>query len=187
MFDLQPKQYRLAALAVLVLGAVWIGIGAILPGSSSQPGIRAPQAGFIAPEFELASLDGGTYRLADLRGQAVLVNVWASWCIPCRTEMPDMQLIYEQYREQGFTILAVNATNQDSIADAQTFVNENGLTFPILLDIDGEVGRLYQVSALPSSYFIYPDGTIAEVVIGGPMSEALLRTRVENLLGEVAP
>lgn len=96
-----------------------------------------------------------------------------------------MQTVYEDYASQGFTILAVNATNQDSQAKAAEFVSEHQLTFPILLDIDGQVSRLYQVSALPSSFFILPDGTIQEVVIGGPMAEALLRTRIENLLAEV--
>jgi cytochrome c biogenesis protein CcmG/thiol:disulfide interchange protein DsbE len=182
---LPPKTYRLASIAVLILGAVWIGISTTLPGGTSNPGIPAPQAKFLAPEFTLSSLDGQTISLAGMRGQAVLLNIWASWCLPCRAEMPAMQAMYEEYASQGFTILAVNATSQDSQADAAAFVSELGLTFPILLDIDGQVGELYQVSALPSSFFILPDGNIQEVVIGGPMSEALLRTRIENLLSEV--
>ena len=99
--------------------------------------------------------------------------------------MPAMQAMYEEYSEKGFTILAVNSTIQDSQSAAAAFVAEHNLTFPILLDVDGEVSRLYQVSALPSSFFVLPDGTIQEVVIGGPMAEALLRTRIESLLKEV--
>lgn len=181
-----PQQtFRLVSITILALSALWIGISANLPGGTSNPGIPAPQVGFLAPEFTLTSLDGQTIALADLRGQAVLLNIWASWCLPCRAEMPAMQEVYQEYASQGFTILAVNATSQDSQADAAAFAAEYGLTFPILLDIDGQVGELYQVSALPSSFFILPDGTIQEVVIGGPMSEALLRTRIENLLSEV--
>ena len=183
--NLSPKIFRLASVAILALSAFWIGISASLPGGTASPGIPAPQTGFLAPEFTLTSLQGETISLADLRGQAVLVNIWASWCGPCRSEMPAMQTIYQEYTSQGFTILAVNATNQDSQAEAANFANEYNLTFPILMDTDGRVGELYQVSALPSSFFIRPDGTIQEVVIGGPMAEALLRTRVETLLQEV--
>lgn len=93
-----------------------------------------------------------------------------------------MQRVYEEYKDQGFTILAVNATQQDSQAAALQFAIEKGLTFPILFDLDGSVARNYQMSALPSSFFILPDGTINEVIIGGPMAEALLRVRVEQLL-----
>jgi len=185
MIYLPHKTFRVVSISVLILSALWIGISANLPGGTTQPGIPAPQAGFLAPEFTLTSLDGQTIALADLRGQAVLVNIWASWCLPCRSEMPAMQTIYQEYADQGFTILAVNATNQDSQSKAAEFVAEHNLTFPILLDLDGQVGELYQVSALPSSFFVLPDGTIQEVVIGGPMAEALLRTRVENLLSGV--
>jgi peroxiredoxin len=185
MDNLPSNTFRITAIIILVLGALWIGISANLPGGTSNPGIPAPQAGFLAPEFTLPTLEGDTVALADLRGQAVLVNIWASWCAPCRLEMPAMQTIYQEYADQGFTILAVNATSQDSQSQAAAFVAEHNLTFPILLDLDGQVGRLYQVSAMPSSFFVLPDGSIQEVVIGGPMAEALLRTRVENLLTEV--
>ena len=185
MDQLSPQKFRVIAAAMLIGGMIWIGISATLPGGTENPGIPAPQAGFLAPEFTLTTLEGETIYLAELRGKAVLVNIWASWCIPCRSEMPAMQAIYEEYAGRGFTILAVNATNQDSRSEAADFVREYELTFPILLDLDGTVGQLYQVSALPSSFFIRPDGTIQEVVIGGPMAEALLRTRIEKLLAEV--
>lgn len=184
MSSLTDKQFVQVAIAVLVVGAVWIGISAGLPGGTANPGIPAPQAGFQAPDFTLNTLDGAAITLSELHGQAVLVNVWASWCVPCRTEMPAMQAIYDEYASQGFTILAINATSQDSAANAADFINEYGFSFPILMDVDGEVSRLYQVSALPSSFFIRPNGQIEEVVIGGPMAEALLRTRVERLLQE---
>ena len=185
MDKLSPKQFRTVSLIVLVFSLVWISVSAFLPGGNDNPGIAAPQAGFLAPEISLNTLDGETISLAEMRGQAVLVNIWASWCIPCRTEMPAMQRMYEEYADQGFVILAVNATSQDSREDAAAFVRENHLTFPILLDVDGVVGKQYQVSALPSSFFVLPDGSIQEVVIGGPMAEALLRTRIEALLAEV--
>jgi cytochrome c biogenesis protein CcmG/thiol:disulfide interchange protein DsbE len=114
----------------------------------------------------------------------VLVNIWASWCPPCRAEMPAIERTYQDWRDQGFVVLAVNSTAQDKLADAQTFVTQNSLTFPIPLDESGQVTRLYRVSSLPTSFFIGKDGLIREVVIGGPMAEALLRSRVEQLLKE---
>lgn len=185
MINLPPKQFLLISATLLIIGAAWIGVSTQLPGGTETPGIPAPKAGFLAPDFTLDTLDGETVTLSELRGQAVIVNIWASWCLPCRAEMPALQTVYDEYTSQGLSLLAVNATSQDSIAAAAGFIDELGLDFPVLLDTDGEVGRLYQVSALPSTFFIYPDGTIAEVVIGGPMAEALLRTRVERLLEEV--
>jgi peroxiredoxin len=185
MESISLKQFRLTAGVVLVLGLVWIGISATLPGTASNSGIPAPQAGFLAPDFTLATLEGSNVSLSDFQGKGVLVNVWASWCGPCRAEMPAMQRTFEEYEEKGFTILAVNAAIQDNRADAEAFVEEMGLTFPILFDTDGYVYEQYQIRALPSSFFILPDGSIQEVVFGGPMAEALLKTRIENLLEEV--
>jgi cytochrome c biogenesis protein CcmG, thiol:disulfide interchange protein DsbE len=98
--------------------------------------------------------------------------------------MPAIEHTYRDYKDQGLVVLAINSTVQDQLTDAQAFVTANGLTFPILLDTSGEVTRLYKVSALPTSFFIDRDGLIHEVVIGGPMAEALLRSRVEQLLQE---
>ena len=184
---IQPDstRFRIVAIGLLVFGAVWMGISTRLPGGTNSPGIPAPKAGFLAPDFTLETLGGETITLSELQGQAVLVNVWASWCMPCRAEMPAMQAVYEEYREDGFVILAVHSTTQDSAANAIAFAEEYGLTFPILLDVEGVVSDHYQVTALPSSFFVRPDGTIEEVVFGGPMAEALLRTRVETILAEV--
>jgi len=156
--------WRIFSLVVLLLSAAWVWLSAAPDGATTGGMIPAPRASF------------------HLRGQAVLVNLWASWCTPCQAEMPAMQRVFEEYKDQGFTILAVNATQQDSQAAAIQFAAEKGLTFPILFDLDGSVARSYQMTALPSSFFILPDGTINEVIIGGPMAEALLQVRVEQLL-----
>ncbi len=179
------EKYRIPTyLFVLILGAVWTWLSAVPAGSTSAGEIPAPQEGFSAPDFSLRSLDGDTVTLSELRGQPVLINLWTSWCAPCRAEMPAMQRIHEKYRERGFVILAVNATNQDSPNSAAAFVAEHGLTFPILLDVDGSVSEHYHLRSLPTSFFVNSQGIIKEVVIGGPMSEALLQTRVDNLLAE---
>lgn len=95
-----------------------------------------------------------------------------------------MQQVYSDFGPDGFVILAVNSTHQDRLADVEGFVAERKLTFPILLDQDGQVSARYQVRSLPTSFFIDPNGIIQEVVIGGPMAEALLRTRAESLFEE---
>lgn len=166
----------------LLFGLVWIGLSADPSGSTTAGQIPAPQAGFLAPDFTLRALDGQTYHLAELRGQAIIVNLWATWCPPCRAEMPTLQKLYSEYQKEGLIVLAVNSTVQDQPAKIPDFVRQYGLTFPILLDEQGEVSRAYQLRSLPSSYFIDRDGRIREVVIGGPMSEALLRTRIEEIL-----
>ena len=185
MTNLTQTQFRIFTAAILILGAGWMAISAHLPGGTDTPGIPAPKAGFLAPDFTLETPQGDLITLSDLRGKAVVVNVWASWCGPCRAEMPDLEAVYREYGGDKLELLAVNATSQDNFSNALDFVEELGLTFPILIDEAGEVGRLYHVDALPSTFFIRPDGTIEEVVIGGPMAEALLRTRVESLLKEV--
>jgi cytochrome c biogenesis protein CcmG, thiol:disulfide interchange protein DsbE len=180
-----PKNYRFVIyLIILGVGALWVWVSTAPPGSTTAGEIPAPKESFLAPDFELATLNGETIRLNELRGQPVLINIWASWCAPCRAEMPAMQRVFEAYGDQGFTILAVNATNQDSPNQAADFVQQHQLTFPILMDISGQVSQAYQVHSLPTSFFVDSQGIIQEIVIGGPMSEALLRTRVENLLKE---
>lgn len=179
---MQQTQRRMVYLLVLTLGFAWIFISADRSGASTAGQIPAPQQGFLAPDFELKASGGETVKLSDLRGQAVLVNLWATWCPPCRIEMQSIEKVYREYKEQGFTVLGVNMTYQDDPSAVLSFVNEQGLTFPILLDETAGMANAYQLRSLPSSFFIRRDGVINEVVIGGPMSEALLRTRIEDIL-----
>ena len=176
------ERLPLTSIILLVTSAAWIAVTAAFTALPTGGEIQAPQSGFSAPDFTLLTPEDESITLSELRGKAVLVNLWASWCGPCRAEMPAMQRIYEEYKDAGLVILAVNATNQDSITNALSFYQEHQLTFPLLLDTTGEVSQMYQLRALPSSFFIGPDGVIEEVVIGGPMAEALLRVRVEQLL-----
>jgi len=179
---MNATQRRITYSIILILGLAWIVVSADRTGTSTAGKIPAPQQGFPAPDFELKTTEGEIIKLSDLRGQAVLVNLWATWCPPCRAEMPAIEKVYNEYRDEGFAVLAVNMTYQDTFSDIAPFVEEYGLTFPILLDETGEVGTAYQLRSLPSSFFIDRDGIIREVVIGGPMAEALLRTRVEEIL-----
>jgi cytochrome c biogenesis protein CcmG, thiol:disulfide interchange protein DsbE len=179
---MSPTPRRIFYALILLLGLAWIFVSADKLGASTAGKIPAPQQGFLAPDFELQTTSGETVRLSDLRGQAVLVNLWATWCPPCRAEMQSIEKVYNEYKDQGLIVLAVNMTYQDDSTKIAPFINAQGLTYPILLDPTGEVGHAYELRSLPSSFFIGRDGIIHEVVIGGPMAEALLRTRIEEIL-----
>jgi peroxiredoxin len=97
--------------------------------------------------------------------------------------MPAIQRMYHEFKSQGLEVLAVNATNQDSVGNAVDFAHQLGLSFPILLDNSGNVGRTYMINAFPTTFFLDEEGEIQEVIIGGPMSEALLKVRILQLLG----
>jgi cytochrome c biogenesis protein CcmG/thiol:disulfide interchange protein DsbE len=182
MKQIKPSNFIFLSIVLLLSGAAWIWVSRSPAGVTTQGEIQAPQTGFTAPDFTLETFDQESYTLSDLRGKAILVNFWASWCPPCRSEMPAMQQVYEDLEQQGFVVLAVNSTFQDNLGDAITFAQVHKLSFPILLDQDGSVNAAYEVRSLPTSFFIDPQGTIQDVVVGGPMSEALLRIRAEQLL-----
>jgi cytochrome c biogenesis protein CcmG, thiol:disulfide interchange protein DsbE len=176
------RHWNLITTLILIASAAWIWASRASQQTTTHGGIPAPIQGFQAPDFKLDTLQGGSMQLSALRGKPVLVSLWASWCPPCKAEMPAFEKVYRQYGDQGFTILAVNASNQDSQADAQAFVQANDLTFPILLDTQGRVSQLYDLRSLPTSFFIDRDGVIREIVVGGPLSQAGLQIRVERLL-----
>jgi peroxiredoxin len=170
------------SVGVLALGALWIAASAMPAEATTSGRIPSPRAGFLAPSFELPALTGEQLSLVDQRGKVVIINFWASWCPPCRAEMPALQRTYEMYEERGLQVLAVNSTHQDSPIAAAEFVRERGLTFPVLLDTTGLVSKQYLTRALPTTFFVDQEGVVREVMIGGPMSDATLRTTVERLL-----
>lgn len=128
---------------------------ALRPGDSSARDILP---GAPAPDFTLQTLDGRTVSLADLRGRPVVVNFWASWCPPCRAEMPLLQAAYEKYQDQGIELLAVNL--DESPVAIRTFTEPLGLTFPILLDQGARVTAQYKIIPLPTTFFIGRDGVV---------------------------
>jgi cytochrome c biogenesis protein CcmG/thiol:disulfide interchange protein DsbE len=177
-----PRCWFSFVAVITFLGFFWIWASAVPAESTTSGRIPSPQEGFLAPEFTLERLGGEEIGLSDLAGQSVIVNLWASWCPPCRAEMPALEAVYQTYADDGLEILAVNMSTQDSLPQAAAFVQDLGLSFPILLDRQGEVARLYQSRALPSTFFIDSQGVIYRVVIGGPISEVVLQTTVEELL-----
>lgn len=131
----------------------------------------APELNALAPLFEGETLNGQTLKLVDLRGQVVLINFWATWCEPCKAEMPDLQAVYEDYQSRGLVILGVNL--DEGQADISRWVEELGLTFDIVLDERQQIATLYQLRGQPSSYLVAPNGVITQVYYGPTTRQSL--------------
>ncbi|MBM4761989.1 redoxin domain-containing protein [Bacillus sp. B15-48] len=130
--------------------------------------------GNLAPEFSLMDLNGNEVNLSDYRGKKILLNFWATWCPPCKAEMPYMQEYFEKYQSDGFEILAVNATvTEKSKEDVFRFIDDYDLTFTIPMDERNQVSSGYEILAFPTSFFIDSDGVIRSKVIGGLTKEYL--------------
>ena len=150
-------------------------------------------AGSEIPPFELPRLDGaGSMTQADLRGSAVVINFWASWCIPCREEAELLERTYREYRDRGVLFVGVNIKDSDD--DALRFVEEYGVSYPILRDVDEELAGALGVSGIPETFFIDADGRFVGTASGaargetqgtvvlGPVVEEELVTNIEILL-----
>ena len=154
--------------------------------------ITVPQQRLAAPDFTLLNPAGQSLRLSDYRGNVVLLNFWASYCAPCRAEMPAMQALWRRYREQGLVILAV-AADKGSAAPVQDFLAELAIDFPVLLDGEGTVREQYQVTALPTTYLIGRDGKFLGRVLGARewndvvahrLVSGLLQPRIPSVTGQ---
>lgn len=129
--------------------------------------------GKLAPDFTLKRLNGGESSLSDFRGEKVMLNFWATWCPPCRAEMPDMEKFYQN---EDVTILAVNMTQTEKArGDVNAFVQDFDLSFPILLDEDLDVVREYQVNPVPTSVFIDEEGKVQSIVQGAMNYDLMLQ------------
>jgi cytochrome c biogenesis protein CcmG/thiol:disulfide interchange protein DsbE len=138
-----------------------------------------------APDFQAVDLaTGDSVSLRErYAGQVTLVNIWATWCIPCRKEMPAMQELYDRHKDQGFRIAAVSI-DEGNLADVKAFVNELGLTFDILHDKSGRIEQIYRTTGVPESFLLDKDGTIIRRQIGEhPWSSPANQRLVAKLLG----
>jgi cytochrome c biogenesis protein CcmG/thiol:disulfide interchange protein DsbE len=163
------KREILTALGGAVIGLFVIGIVWFLSGQGAEQPL--PPVGELnrpAPDFTLPGLDGREVRLQDYRGKVVLINFWGTWCEPCKEETPALQAMYEKLADQGLMIIGVDLRNQEragdaGIADVQAFIDQYNVTYPIALDVDGEVARAFQIYPIPTTFFIDPSGTIRYV------------------------
>jgi len=120
------------------------------------PNLQQMKDSSPTPDFTLPDPAGKKVSLKDFRGKLVMLNFWASWCAPCREEMPTMERLYQEFKKKGFVILAVDV--KDNRKDALAFIKELKLTYPVVFDPDGQVGLLYGAWGLPATYLIGPTG-----------------------------
>ena len=137
-----------------------------------------------APDFVIENLRGGNAGLKDYKGKVVLLNFWATWCMPCRAEMPSMETVWKKYKEQGFVVVAVSV-DEGSKGRIETFSKLLDLSFPILLDPESKVSDLYKVSNMPTSFLIDRNGKIISRIVGSDdwMSAEAIQL-VGNLLSQ---
>ncbi len=174
------SRFRLFSALLLLLGLGWLVFSRDPEHRNAIGHIPAPKRGFLAPDFSLETTDGQIIRLSELRGKTVVLNFLATWCPPCRAEMPTLERIAQEYADQDVILLGINLTFLDKATELPAFLTKYGITFPILLDREGQVARLYEIRTLPTTFFIGPDGRIRDVVIGGPISEVTLRIQIEK-------
>ncbi len=171
----------LLTLSVGLLGGLWYFV--VRPGMAVNQRVLSVDAPVVetraAPDFTAMSLDGRQVRLSDYRGRPVVLNAWATWCGPCRAEMPDLERLHQEYHGQGVIVLAVNIGEpKERVAG---FVQDNGFTFPVLLDETASVvARPYRISALPTTFFIDREGQIANIKVG-----MMDLTEMKHRLGEL--
>ncbi len=159
----------IASVLAIVIGVMLIAGPAFL---SSRPALESgmqsgmPQEGKLISDFDLPTLDGRRVRLSDLRGSPVLINFWATWCAPCKQEMP---LIVEQYnwnKGEGLRVLAIDTLANDNLDDMRAFVKQFNMNFDVLVDETDAIAGGWEVMGLPTTFFVRPDGTVAKVHVG---------------------
>jgi peroxiredoxin len=181
---MKKKTFILIGALIVLLCFTWVILTPLFfPTIEEKSDPIAVHQGFQAPDFSLPSPTGQYYSLSDYEGQPVLVFLWASWCSVCKRTMPGLQSVYEDFSSRGFEILAINTTFQDTLPTALDYFQSQGYLFTMLLDQDGNLSKVYQLHALPTSVLINPEGEVADVIIGSGMSEGYLRAYLETIYG----
>lgn len=148
------------------------------PTLTKEPEI-GPEVSLQAPDFTLKDLEGKTISLSQFRGKTVLLNFWASWCGPCRAEMPHLQKFFE---ESGDDLTPIGVNLMEDRSQVERFAQKQGLTFPIALDLEGKVGSSYKVRSIPTTFFIDPEGIIRGKKVGMFGSEEEIRSMLEDVM-----
>lgn len=182
----QPSPARFYATLMIGVGLVVIGIALFLffytPTVSTNNLSAVPaKVDFASPKLTLEDLSGKSVSLDDYLGSVVLVNLWATWCPPCREEMPALQTFYEKYRSDGFVLLAINQEETREVVEP--FVREFGLTFPVWLDLNYQAEREFKTKSLPSSFVIDRTGRV-RLMWFGSISKKNLEKYVTDVIKE---
>lgn len=183
----QTTPGRLMALSMVGAGLLTLAVAFMLliytndTASSSDFSAVPAEVNYPAPELTLTDLNGEQVSLTDHLGQVVLVNLWATWCPPCRDEMPTLQAFYEKYRSDGFVLISID--QGETVEQVTPFIEEFGLTFPVWLDTGSEAGRIFKTISLPSSYVIDRTGQVRLMWFGG-ISKKNLEKYVPEIIKE---
>jgi len=160
--DAKPGTSRLTITAA-AMGFLILAFGIVWLNSSKYEPLTV---GKVAPDFELPGLDDKLLRLSDFRGKVVFLNFWATWCKPCKEEMPSMEILYKNFEKDGLVILAVSIDRVTTKKDIPPFVKALNLTFPILVDSWGQTDKRYKLMGVPETYIIDRQGVLREKIIG---------------------
>lgn len=184
----EPRRTRWLIFAILLVGVIAVlALLAWAVRTKSAP----PLASGIAPDFTLKTFDGETIILSELRGKPVIVNFWASWCIPCRDEAPLLQRAWLENRERGLVVIGVDYVDTDT--DAKKFIAEFQQTYPNGPDLGTRISQTYRITGVPETYFIARDGKMLSGIDAngrayanwiGPLNENALRERIERMLAQ---
>ena len=174
------RQGRLAAAFLMMAGVLVILIAFTLSALARRLPGELPQVGRPLPDFNLPDLNGRAVRLSDYSGQPVLINFWASWCPPCRAEMPDLEALYTEHQTEGLVILAINSGESQSIAAA--FAEEYGLSFPVLLDENAALSDQWMINNLPTTILVGRDGLVKVIRVGLLRSEQIESAIMPHLI-----
>jgi peroxiredoxin len=182
---MSKRIFTTIVIAVILLSLTWIIMTPTLfPVVQANTEAAAVHKGFKAPDFTLQTPEGQSISLSEYEGQPVLIFLWASWCSICKRTMPGLQTVYEEFTPEGFEILAINTSFQDSLTNAVSYFESQGYTYTMLLDQDGSLSRDFQLHAVPLSVLVGPEGEVVDVIIGSGMSEAYLRAKLTDIYGE---
>ena len=134
-------------------------------------------------DFTLEDIDGNEISISDYKGKVLMLNFWASWCPPCKAEMPHMEKVYNELKSDDFDMLTVNLTTaeKNGKAGANEFINEMGYTFPVVYDIDGKVADKFRITGIPTTYIINKDGLISSF-IKAPLDEKGIKREIEKAM-----
>lgn len=153
------------------------GSGTIsLKGSELAP---TPEIGRLAPGFTLVDLEGSALRLSDFRGKVVFLNFWATWCPACRAEMPEIEAVYQEYKDKNVVVIGVDILESED--DVRQFVQQGGYSWTFVIDTTGEVANNYKIAAIPTSFFIDSEGIIRAVNIGA-MTRRVMEAKLDEAM-----
>lgn len=172
------NRWHLITLAILLLGSTWLWSTRVPEHARAEERTAQPALNHPAPEFTLQELDGSTLAMADLRGRPVVLNFWATWCFPCREEMPMLQTTWERYGD-AVAIIGVDAGEEAPVV--QSFVDDLGVTFPIILDNQMATTTRYNVRGFPTTFFIDGNGIIRQIY-PGQLHSAILAEGIQEIL-----